>query len=416
MKTIWIIDHYSSEPRFNGIARQYNFAMELSKRGYNVVIIASSFSHFTHSYISNKKIYVSNIGDRVHYIYLRTTSYETNGGVKRAENMLSFLFQVLKYEKIIAKKYGIPDVINGCSIHPLAWVAAYKIAKKYKIRYCIEVRDFWPRIWIVGGNKKIYDPMVLFFGRLEKWAYKKADRIIYSMSQGDKYICGELGINPNKVFLIGQPIACKKFDNDAKHIENLPEDIRNFIMDGFICTFSGYYMEYEGVYVMLEAAKILKEKGIPIKMVFVGSGAETEGMKRYVKDNNLYNVMINGRIAKEAVPVLLTKSDVCIAHLEVKEHKEVYKYGVSKNKVNEYLYSGACTLYGFLYQDDMVASSGGGMIFEPYNADELANNIQKLYQMSPDERKLYGKKGRRYIHNYYSVEKLTDLLLKVLFN
>lgn len=43
MKTIWIIDHYSSEPQYGGISRQYDFACELSKRGYNAVVISSAF-------------------------------------------------------------------------------------------------------------------------------------------------------------------------------------------------------------------------------------------------------------------------------------------------------------------------------------------------------------------------------------
>lgn len=416
MKTIWIIDHYSSEPRFGGIARQYDFACELEKRGYNVVVIASGFSHFSHSYISDKEVYVSHIRKNVHYVYLKTSSYKLNGGIKRAKSMFSFMYKVLKYQKIIAQKYGKPDVVNGCSVHPLAWIAAYKISKIYHIRFCVEVRDLWPRIWVVSKAKSKYDPMVIFFGLLERWAYKKADRIIYSMPQGDKYICDELKFKRSKTYLIGQPMDCKKFDNNAQDEKNLPEEIRAFIEDGFICSFAGYYMKYEGVYVMLEAARILKERHLPVKMVFVGNGEEMDGMRSYVQNYDLNNVMINGRVPKEAVPALLSRSDVCMAHLEVEGHKEVYKYGVSKNKVNEYLYSGACTLYGFLYQDDAVASSGGGMVFEPYNAKELAYDIEKLYYMKPEDRKQYGIRGRKYIRDTHKVEKLTDKLLEVLFN
>jgi len=415
MKTIWIIDHYSSEPRFGGIARQYDFAVELSKRGYNVVVIASSFSHFTHSYISKKEAFTTRIARNAHYVYLRTTPYVSNRGIKRAENMFSFLVQVMKYQNRIAEKYGKPDVVNGCSVHPLAWVAAYYVARKYRIRFCIEVRDLWPRIWVAGGDKKAYDPMVLFFGFLEKWIFKRADRVIYSMAHGDKFICGKLGYPRSMVKLIGQPMSCEKFDENAAKLENLPAEIQDFIKEGFICSFAGYYMEYEGVYVMLEAARLLRDRGIPVKMVFVGSGGEMDGMKKYKKEHQLDNVWISARIPKEAVPALLAHSDVCMAHLEVKGHPEVYKYGVSKNKVNEYLYSGACTLYGFLYKDDAVATSGGGMVFEPYNARELADDIEKLYRMPEEARSEYGRRGRKYIRENHRVEKLTDSLLEVLF-
>lgn len=416
-RTIWIIDHYSSEPVYGGISRQYDFARELGKRGYNVVIIASGFCHFTHKYITEegKDTKISEIAPNVHYIYLKTYGYENNEGIGRARNMFSFMRQVLRYSRDIAEKLGRPDVVTGCSVHPLAWEAAYRIAKRYQVRFVAEVRDFWPRIWVVSGDKKRHDPMVIFFDVVQKRAFRRADRIIYSMYHGDKYLCGELKVPKSKVYLIGQPMDCDRFDINCKKTDLLPDAIRGFIKDSFVCSFAGYYMTYEGVYVMLEAQKMLEGKGLPIKMVFVGSGQEKEGMERYVAENELKNVMINDRIPKEAVPALISHSEICMAHLEVEGHKEVYKYGVSKNKVNEYLYSGACTLYGFLHKDDEVAESGGGMMFEPYNADDLANKIEMIYTMSPEQRKQYGERGREYIKNTHSVEVLTDKLIGVLF-
>ena len=161
MQTIWIIDHYSSDPIYGGISRQYDFAKELGRRGYHVVVIASGFCHFTHSYISEKPVKVSELAEHVHYIYLKTSSYESNGGLGRAKNMLDFMNKVMKYEGIIARRYGKPDVVTGCSVHPLAWIAAYRAAREYKARFVAEVRDFWPRIWVVSGDKKAADPMVI---------------------------------------------------------------------------------------------------------------------------------------------------------------------------------------------------------------------------------------------------------------
>ncbi len=421
-KSIWIIDHYSSEPKYGGISRQYDFARELGKRGYQVVVIASGFCHFTHSYISDKDIKVSAAAENVHYIYLKTCSYTSNSGAGRAKNMIDFMNKVIRYESIIAKKYGKPDVVTGCSVHPLAWIAAYMAAQKYKARFVAEVRDFWPRVWVASGDKKPADPMVLFFGMVQQWAFRHADRIIYSMFHGDKYICGELGIPKSKAYLIGQPMDCKRFDSNCAKADLLPEEIRAFMgirdqgeRKDFVCSFAGYYMTYEGVYVMLEAQKILERKGLPVKMVFVGSGQEKEGMQKYIASNSLKNVLVCDRIPKEAVPALLSHSDVCMAHLEVEGHKEVYKYGVSKNKVNEYLYSGACTLYGFLYQDDEVAESGGGIMFKPFHAGDLADKIEYIYSLPEYRRKQYGKRGRKYIREKHSVEVLADRMTEVLF-
>ncbi len=277
MKTIWIIDHYSSEPKYGGISRQYDFAIELSKQGYKVIVIASGFSHYTHTYIEqfeHESWIISKISDNAYYVYLRTSMYETNGGLGRIKNMFSFMHAVKKHYKMIAEKLGKPDVVEGASVHPLTWIAAYKVSKYFKVRYVVEVRDLWPEMWLLNKEKKVYNPMVIFFGAIERWAYRKADKIIYSMLYGDKYICDKLGIPKDKVVLLGQPLDCIRYDNFAEtKYDLLPNEIKNFIDGTFLCVFTGYYMEYEGVYVMLEAAKILKEKKHKCKNVIFGQWA-----------------------------------------------------------------------------------------------------------------------------------------------
>ena len=194
MKTIWIIDHYSSEPKFGGIQRQFDFANELSRRGYKTVIISSAFSHYTHTYITEEQCHISLFADNAYYAYVHTGFYETNSGLGRVKNMFSFRSSVLKNYEGIEKQLGKPDVVMGASVHPLAWLAAQKIAKHYGVKFIAEVRDLWPEMWLLNGEKGKLDPMVIFFGTIEKWAYMKADKIVYSMLYGDKYICGKLPI------------------------------------------------------------------------------------------------------------------------------------------------------------------------------------------------------------------------------
>ncbi len=420
MKTIWIIDHYSSEPKHGGISRQYDFALELSRQGYNVVVIASGFSHFNHKYIDEtetKPFITSQIAENAHYVYLHTSSYLTNGGLGRIKNMFSFMFAVKKHYKKIADMFGKPDVVEGASIHPLTWMAAHKVAKHYKVRFVAEVRDLWPEMWLLNKEKKPYDPMVIFFSIVEKWAYKKADRIIYSMLYGDKYICDKLGFPKDKVALIGQPLDCQRFDDYAvSKYDLLPDDVKTFIQDGFLCVFTGYYMEYEGVYVMLEAMKKLKEKGVDAKLLFLGSGQESDGMEKYVEDNALDNVMVGGRVSKEPIPALLRKADICLAHCAAKGSGESFKYGISKNKVNEYLYSEACVIYGRADENDPVASSGAGYVVKPFSPDEFADRIEEVYNMSKTERHQFGIKGKKYINENHATPILTQKLIEVLFD
>lgn len=415
MKNIWIIDHYSSEPEHGGISRQYDFAVELSRQGYSVLVISSSFSHFHHRYIHQAPLTISQIASSAHYAYIRTHAYESNGGLDRVRSMFSFVRAVRKHQNELVKRFGKPDVVEGCSIHPLAWVAAEDVARRHQARFVAEVRDLWPEMWLLNREKKPWSPMVLYFGFLEKWAYRKASRIIYSMQHGDRYLVDKLGLPRSKVALIGQPMDCERFDRNAQErAEQVPVQIRQFMKGHFTCVFTGYYMAYEGVYVMLEAADILKKQGLPIRFVFVGSGQEQDGMKRYVVEHGLDNVLIHDRISKEAIPPLLRDADICLAHCSMNDSGQSFKYGVSKNKIIEYLYADACVIYGFEDPEDFVATSGGGIVVKPFDSQAMAKAVAEVYAMPDEKRKLYGTNGKRFIEENHRVQALAGKIAQAL--
>lgn len=412
---IWIIDHYSSEPRFSGISRQYDFANGLSAKGYNVLVIASSFSHFTKKYLTEGGCTVSEINSKAHYAYVRTMAYENNDSWQRGfGSTMSFVHAVKKYREELAKKYGKPDVVVGCSIHPFAWVAAYSASRHFKARFFVEVRDLWPESWIDNKGVSPWHPRCLFFGWLEKWAYKKADKIIYSMSKGDRYICDKLGFSRKKIVWIDQPMYAEKFDVNAGRYDELPLEIRRFIGDSFLCVFTGFYKDYEGVYDMVESAKLLRDKGIPVKFLFVGAGDAKNGMLELQKKYDLANVFIGDRISKELVPALLRRADVCLVQLAIKGNKNSYKYDASKNKINEYMYSDSVIIYGTYQMHHNVEACGAGFCIEPFNAQAFADTIEKVYDMDPEERKIYAANARKYVLENNTLEKLTEKYIKLL--
>jgi glycosyltransferase involved in cell wall biosynthesis len=329
-------------------------------------------------------------------------------------NMFSFCHAVKKNSAHLAEKFGIPDLIVGCSIHPFTWLAAYKESKRHKARFFAEVRDLWPATWIYNRGMSPHHLLATYFGCLEKRTYKRAEKIIYSMSRGDKYICDILGFPKEKAVWIDQPMDCERFDNNAQRYEELPKDMRDFIQDSFLCVFGGYYIDYEGVFEMLKAAKILFDKEIPVKFVFVGSGNADDAMRSYADENKLSNVYIGGRINKELVPALLRRAQICLAHLAVRGNPNSYKFDASKNKINEYMYSGACIIYGTCVEDHFVKTSGAGFTIEPYSETEFAGTIEKVYQMEPEKRNRFGENAKKYILENNTLPKLTERYLLII--
>lgn len=416
MKTVWILDHHASEPEHNGIARHYDFARALGEQGVNVVVISSSYSHFTKEYFKDDEITVSQISDNARFVYIRTTPEYSDNGNKRFQNMISYVNLVKKYRKKIAEQFGNPDAVVGCSIHPLAWIAAYRVSRKFNCKFFIEVRDFWPLFFVESKKYSNKHPIVLFFGRLEKWAYRKAQKIIVSLPFAEKYISGQLGFPKEKIEWIGQPMDTVQFDTNAQQCSTLiPNEIIEFINNSFVCIFTGYYKEYEGVLTMLEAAKILKSKQIDVKMLFVGNGSAESSMHEYITKNELDNVLIGPRIPKKAVPYLLKRSRIKMASLFT-EDKNAFSYGISKNKINEYLYSGGCTIFGFAQPHSAVELSKGGFVIEPGQPDILADTIERVVNMSEDEFETISTNARSYIEELHDVRTLAEKFRNIIFS
>ncbi len=170
-------------------------------------------------------------------------------------------------------------------------------------------------------------------------------------------------------------------------------------------------MKYEGVYEILQAARQLPH----IKFVFVGSGEEESGMKNFVSKNSLANVFIGNRIEKECVPALLSHSSVCLAYVYQSDNPQMVKYGISKNKVNEYLYSGAVTIMGLSGKKNEIVDSGGGYTFEPPNND-FAGLIERVYNMEPEERLIMGERARDYMLKEHNIENISNKYITSVLN
>lgn len=412
MKKIWIFDHYSSEPQYGGYTRQYNFANCLTKYGYDVTIFSSTFNHHTHEYISQEKSFVGTINDNSRYLYFKTKDYDKNSSPMRFVGMFQYVFYIVNNYKNLTKRFGIPDYVVGSCPHSFTWVVASIISRKAKAKFIAEVRDFWP-LELKGDNDDfIHRLFYWLLQKIEDKTFLKADAIISTLPYGYKYICDERGFDRDKVFWLGQPINCDRFDLLANE-RKIPKDIDTFIDGKFVCVFAGYYMSYEGIYMMLEAAEEILSINNKIVFLFCGSGKEEEKMKILVREKNLTNVMVHERINKELMPALLKKADVCLSCIINETKNNEYKYGLSKNKINEYLFSGAITLMGYDYPGNQVSDSKGGFVFNT-NRNEFKDLILKVFNMSADEREQIVSNARNYVINNYDIDVLTKKYCDIL--
>ena len=75
----------------------------------------------------------------------------------------------------------------------------------------------------------------------------------------------------------------------------------------------------------------------------------------------------------------------------------LYKYGISFNKLFEYLLAGRPILMTSCTKDNYITEANAGFVSKAEDYKSLAKNILKLIHLTDEERNQYGKNGRKFV-------------------
>lgn len=407
-KNIWILNHYAISPDMAGGTRHYDLGKELVRKGFEVTIFASGFDHNTKKYIKVKPTQRFRVEEHngVNFVWLNTIQYYGNDW-RRVLNMISYGTRVLG----TARGFKKPDIIIGSSMHPVAVLAGWWLAKKYKARFIFEVRDLWPQTAIDMGAMKATSIPARILYAWEKFMYQKAEKIIVLLPNAKEYIT-DRGIEPDKIVWIPNGVDLERFDN-PEPLDPASEVAKAFAQykDKFKVVYTGAHGIPNGLNVIVDAARLIEKKLSNIHFIFVGEGTEKERLKLKSKKYGLNNVSFCASIKKAAIPVVLSLADCLIISIP---DFEIYRYGVSLNKFFDYLASAKPIVLVGNPSNDVIQEARAGITVEPGNPQALVEAILKVKQMTMAERQQFGANGRAYVEKYYSSKVLGETLAKIL--
>jgi glycosyltransferase involved in cell wall biosynthesis len=213
-----------------------------------------------------------------------------------------------------------PDVIIGSSVHLLAVLAAYLVAKRYKAKFIMEVRDLWPQTIIDMGQLSERSPITKVLQALERFLYRRAEKIITLQPSAHEYITA-CGIPRDKIVWIPNGVDLSRFDGAIRAKEQRA---------GFRVMYLGAHGQANALDVLLQAAKIVQERGLSeIEFILVGDGPEKPKLIELANDLGLGNVEFRDSVPKEEVPKVLDEADATVFILN---DLALYRYGISLNK------------------------------------------------------------------------------------
>ncbi len=394
---ILLINHYAGSPKHGMEYRPFYLAREWVKLGHQVTIVGASQSHLRSKQPDTKGNITKQQIEGIRYVWLKTPSYRGNG-MGRVLNMLTFIMRLFLFSSRIIAGCK-PDCVIASSTYPLDIYPARYIARRNKAKLIYEVHDLWPLSPIELGGMSPWHPFIMVMQMAENFAYCVSDRVVSMLPKAADHM-REHGMVSEKFSYVPNGIDINEWEGLRGF---LPEEHNTILSnlrkkDQFIVGYAGSHGVSNALHYFIEAAALVK--GQSVSFVLVGQGPEKEELQIQAMDLGISNIVFLPAVSKSAISTLLDFMDILYIGWN---RIPIYRFGISPNKLFDYMMAGKPVIHGIEAGNDLVAESGCGISIPPENPEAIATAIIKLKNMTQAERVGMGLKGREYVmknHDY----------------
>jgi glycosyltransferase involved in cell wall biosynthesis len=275
-------------------------------------------------------------------------------------------------------------------------------AKLKRCEKIIYVLDIWPEsvYSVVDIKNKVFRRMLK---KYSERTYRKFDRVLVT-SRGFVPQFEAAGIERSKITYIPQ------WSTPMVQGETDEESSQRF-KDTFNVVFTGNVGIPQNLSILAQAAQKLADYK-DIRYIIVGDGDYLNDFLKLVSDMKLEDVFVfEGRKPQDKMAGYYATADCLFASLK---NIELFTK-IIPAKIQAYMQSGKpviCSITGEGAQ--VVDEAGCGLTSDAGDAQALAQNIIKLYNMTDDERRKMGAKGIAYSKEHFDREKLLDQIAQIL--
>ncbi len=412
-RRVWIFNHYADAPDRAG-GRHFALGLQLVAHGLDVTIFAAGFDHLTQQEVRATGFRLSKTRSfrGVRFVWLRTVPYRGNSW-RRIANMLSYSVMVV-VAQIGRNK---PDVIIGSSVHPLAALAAWFVARLRGARFAFEIRDLWPQTLVDLGAVSARSLSARALWALESFLVREADAVIGLVPGTRAYLAGRR-LPTHHVYYLPNGVDLDDAGGDGKDSSHpvvramLEEIARRRTAGEFVLIYLGSHGRVNRLDVVLAALQLANRRSRrPIGLILVGDGPEKARLRRLARRTAIDRVSFRDPVPKYSVPTILAAVDAGVIHTT---RTPVYRYGISFNKLFDYLAARKPVVFACETAYDPVRRSGAGLVVAPDDPDAMAAAFVDLSSRSPDELRSMGAAGRSLVEREHDLRRLGERLVTII--
>jgi len=278
------------------------------------------------------------------------------------------------------------------------------LARLFRVPYVIEKNGIMEEEFRSRGFSQVVIKMLRL---AEEINFHLSDKIICVTEGIKREIARRYRVKKHKMVVIPNGANTELFrpldKKDCRRKLGLEED-------AFYVGFVGSFAPWQGLEVLIEAARQVKGRGYSeIKYLLVGDGERKPILERKVREYKLeQETQFTGRVAYGRVVNYINAFDVCYLC------KEGLAFGFSPLKLYEYLACGRPVIAGQIDGVREVIEEGQcGYLFEVGDAEELAKRIIQSYQEREKLREM-GLRGRKLVESKYTWKATAERIAEVL--
>lgn len=386
MRIIYIHQYFKT-PEEGGAIRSYYISQAMKKRGFEVEIISAH----------NKKKYLKKVIDGVTVHYLPVAYNNSFGFFKRISSYTAFVVRSIR----LLKRLPEPNLLYISSTPLTVGYIGLWYQRKKEVPYFFEVRDLWPEAPIQMGYFK--DPFSKTILRnFERNIYKYAQKII-TLSPGMRD--SVIKTAPSKAVHLVPNMS----DVDFFQVKARPDDNTSSNLP-FTISYIGAIGKVNHLEYFLTLAAASLQKGLKIRFLIAGDGAEKSRLQKLSTRQRLNNITFLGHLNKNGIRDLLSESDAVYISFKGLPILETN----SPNKFFDALAAAKmCITNTRGWLSDLITKYQLGFYSDPDHPDHFIENIRPYLEQRSLAVKA-GQNSRKLAENEFQVKKLTDRLCNLI--
>ena len=388
-KVVWCISKYALPPSLGAQGRLFFLSDEFEKRGFKSYVITSSTNHLTKEMPRQvEKVHVHKVGIS-DAVFLRGIRIDSSVSLQRVVSWLVFEWRLLNLILFRKKRIERPDVIIVSSLSLVTVLNGYLARLIYKCKFFFEVRDIWPlsAISVTGFSK--HNPLIMLMRTVEKFGYRNADVITSPIPNLKQHISESIK-KPFKFCYIPQGFDPAFMSRQEKL---LPEFKEKYIPEGkFIVGYIGNIVLAYNLDMMLECARRLQPLHPDIHFLVLGDGTYKAALMEKAK--YLKNITFIPRIPKSEVQDFLAQCDV-VSNFFLPEN--AFKFGISPQKLVDYMYAARPVLMSFSGYKSIVEDSNCGLTVPANDVEAFNTALLQMKQLPKHELNAMGSRGKDFL-------------------